>query len=119
MFGTKSAFNRALEIAKTEPSPEIRADLWSTICEIIQHYASDSGAWEIIVTDRVPFLPFLTSRGSKTLTVRQSITMALHESAQGNTRILEAFRAFSQDPDESLSGPAHELVERLSPAAGP
>jgi hypothetical protein len=35
-FGTKAALRRALELAHAEVSPEIRADIWSALAELLQ-----------------------------------------------------------------------------------
>jgi len=87
--------------------------------EIIDQYATDAGAWPVVVVDCIPFVPFSAHRRTLALTVRQSIADSLLWSAQDNRRIMAAFREFSRDREEAISGPARQVVEALGSSAGP
>lgn len=174
-FGTNSALRRALELARTEGSAEIRAAIWSAIAELLQRpptwpapqithvtgsavdtniaqllsspdlrvviscghrpadfilpadvpldsiedaiitqFSQDAGHWSVEVVDRIPFVPFSARHYTATLTVRQAIANTLQWTAHGNERILRSFQEFSRSEDESISGPAKEVVSALS-----
>jgi hypothetical protein len=97
--------------------PDIPAETIES--EIIKQYATDAGTWSVEVVDRIPFVPFSARHRTLTLTVRQSIADALQWSARDNERTMAAFREFSRDENEAISGPARQVVEALSHSGWP
>ncbi len=78
--------------------------------EIIAQYKNDDGCWSVAYTDRIPYVPFYATRGTRTFTVRDAIVEALLGAAVSDPQLMDAFRAFARHPDKAIQGPAQRFL---------